>query len=128
MAAQQVKNKKTADVKDESLAKVFWKGFFWGPRQVGRAIAWLSHQPPLKQLGHALRWFFRLRVIRFIGKIFGFGYFKGSWQELKLVTWPTRREGRRLTTAVIIFSIIFGGLVAIVDYGLDKLFKQVLLK
>jgi preprotein translocase SecE subunit len=44
------------------------------------------------------------------------------------VTWPTWRESRRLTGAVILFSVIFGGLIAIVDYGLDKLFKQLLLK
>jgi preprotein translocase SecE subunit len=92
------------------------------------SVGWLAHKPPLKQIGHAVRWFFRLRAVRFIGRILGLGYFRRSWQELKHVTWPTRREGRRLTTAVIIFSIVFGALIAVVDYGLDKLFRQVLLK
>jgi preprotein translocase subunit SecE len=113
---------------NESLVKVFFRGFFWPVRMAGKGIAWLSHHFPLKQIGHGLRWFFHLKAMRFLGRILGFGYVRSSWQELKFVTWPTRREGRRLTTAVIIFSVIFGGLVAIVDYGLDKLFKQVLLK
>jgi len=95
---------------------------------VGKGLAWLAHRPPLKQIGHGLRWFFRLRPVRFIGRILGFTYIRSSWQELKNVTWPTRREGRRLTTAVIIFSVIFGALIAVVDFGLDKLFKQVFLK
>jgi preprotein translocase SecE subunit len=55
-------------------------------------------------------------------------YFRNSWRELKLVTWPNRRETFRLTGAVIAFSIVFGGVVAAVDYGLDKLFREVLLK
>jgi preprotein translocase SecE subunit len=55
-------------------------------------------------------------------------YFINSWRELKLVTWPSRRETWRLTGAVFIFAIIFGALVAIVDKGLDEIFKKVILK
>lgn len=51
-----------------------------------------------------------------------------AWQELRQVTWPNRRETTKLTTAVIIFAFVFGGLVAIIDYGLDKLFRNVILK
>ena len=46
--------------------------------------------------------------------------------ELKQVTWPNRQETFKLTTAVIIFAIVFGGLIAITDFGLEKLFKQLL--
>jgi preprotein translocase SecE subunit len=113
---------------DESLVRVFFRGFFWPLRMVFKGLAWITHRPPLKQIGHALRWFFRLRAVRFIGRMLGFGYFRSSWQELRQVTWPARREGRRLTTAVIIFSVVFGALIAVVDFGLDKLFRQVLLK
>lgn len=113
---------------DESLVKVFFRGFLWPIRMFGKALVWLSHRPPLKQVGHGLRWFFMLKPLRFLGRILGFGYITGSYSELKQVTWPTKTEGRRLTTAVIIFSVIFGGLVAIVDFGLDKLFKDFLLK
>ena len=95
---------------------------------IGKGLAWISHRPPLKQIGHGLRWFFRLKAVRFLGRILGFSYVRSSAQELKQVTWPTKREGRRLTTAVIIFSVVFGALIAVVDYGLDKVFKQLFLK
>ena len=55
-------------------------------------------------------------------------YFVYSFRELKNVTWPNRREARRLTTAVILFSFVLSVSVALVDYGLDKLFKKVILK
>jgi preprotein translocase SecE subunit len=51
-------------------------------------------------------------------------YFRGSWQELKLVTWPGWNEGRRLTSAVLIFAIIFGAVIAGVDWVLDKFFHH----
>ncbi|MEJ0073050.1 MAG: preprotein translocase subunit SecE [Candidatus Saccharibacteria bacterium] len=126
--ARIVTNPSPADNDDESLVRVFFRGFFWPLKMIGKGLVWISHRPPLKQIGHGLRWFFRLRVVRFIGRIIGFSYIRGSWQELKQVTWPTKREGRRLTTAVIIFSVVFGALIALVDFGLDKLFKQILLK
>jgi preprotein translocase subunit SecE len=112
----------------ESLVRVFFRGFFLPVRMIGRGLAWISHRPPLKQIGHALRWFFRLRIMRFIGRILGIRFIRNSWRELKFVTWPTRREGLRLTSAVIVFSVIFSILLAGVDYGLDKLFKHLLLK
>ncbi len=119
-----------SDTSDDSitLVQVFFKGFFLPARLVGKGLAWLAHQPPLKQIGHSLRWFFRLKVVRFAGRILGFSFIRSSWRELKYVTWPTKREGRRLTTAVILFSVVFGAIIAVVDYGLDKLFKQLLLK
>ena len=112
----------------ESLVRVFFRGFFLPLRLVFRGLAWLGHRPPLKQIGHGMRWFFRLRFIRFIGRVVGLGFVRGSWQELKQVTWPARREGLRLTSAVIVFSVVFSVVLAVVDYGLDKLFKQLLLK
>lgn len=126
--ARTVKSTDKSKSADESLVRVFFRGFFWPVKMIGQGLAWLAHRPPLKQIGHALRWFFGLRAVRFIGRLLGLGYLRGSWQELKQVTWPTRREGRRLTTAVIIFAVVFGALIAGVDYGLDKLFRQVLLK
>ncbi len=130
--AKKTSNKNTSENQD--LGKAFWTGFFWPVRYllqalkyVGKVFAWVSHKPPLKQIGHGLRWFFRLRAIQFIGRMLGFGYFKSSWKELKQVTWPTRHESFRLTGAVLIFSVAFGLFIALVDYGLDKLFRQILL-
>jgi preprotein translocase SecE subunit len=55
-------------------------------------------------------------------------YFINSWREVRLVTWPNRRETWRLTGAVFIFVVVFGALVALVDKGLDEIFKKVILK
>ncbi len=68
------------------------------------------------------------KPFRLLGRVLFPGYFRNSLQELRLVAWPSWRESRRLTYAVLIFAIIFGALIALVDYGLDKVFKQVLLK
>lgn len=74
---------------------------------------------------------FRTRPARFIGRILSkvllINYFRDSWRELKQVTWPGRRETLQLTFAVFAFALSFGLLIAVVDFGLDKLFKEVLL-
>jgi preprotein translocase SecE subunit len=54
-------------------------------------------------------------------------YFSEAYKELKRVTWPNRRETWRLMDAVFLFATIFGLLITVVDYGLDKLFKQAFL-
>lgn len=54
-------------------------------------------------------------------------FLRNSWAELKQVEWPSRKETAKLTLAVLVFALIFGGLVAIVDFGLDKVFKELLL-
>lgn len=66
-------------------------------------------------------------VGRFLSRFLIPPYFKNSWRELKLVTWPTGKQTRDLTMAVVLFSIVFGAAVALVDFGLDKLFKKVIL-
>jgi preprotein translocase SecE subunit len=72
-----------------------------------------------------------VRILRLI--LTGIGwlvpkYFINSWREVRQVTWPSRRETWRLTTAVFVFAIVFGALVAGVDKGLDEIFKKVILK
>ncbi len=54
-------------------------------------------------------------------------YFRSSYKELKLVSWPNRKETWRLVFAVFIFATLFGLLITVVDFGLDKLFKQAFL-
>ncbi len=51
-----------------------------------------------------------------------------SWGELRDVTWPNKKETYRLTVAVFVFSIVFGLIVALLDIGLDKVFKEIILK
>lgn len=69
----------------------------------------------------------KFKVFRVIGYILLPPYIRNSFRELRLVTWPGRLQTRRLTFAVIIFSLIFGGIVAGVDYGLDKAFRALIL-
>lgn len=74
----------------------------------------------------------RIKIVRKVGKFLSkyllIDYFRSSWKELKLVKWPNWQQSRKLTLAVIIFAVIFGALVAVLDYGLDKLFRNILLK
>lgn len=70
------------------------------------------------------------RVGRFLNKrrYFVPKYFRDSWAELKLVTWPSRRESWRLTGAVFVFAVVFGLCVTFVDKILDKVVRDILLK
>lgn len=83
---------------------------------------------PFRALGRGLRRIERFRPLHILGLVLVPRYFRNSWHELRLVTWPTKRESRRLTFAVMCFAVIFGVIIAIVDYGLDKVFKRILLK
>ncbi len=83
---------------------------------------------PFRPIGRLLVRIERWKPIHILGLIIIPRYFRNSWKELRLVVWPSRRETRRLTSAVLIFAVIFGVLIAVVDYGLDKLFKVVILK
>lgn len=51
-----------------------------------------------------------------------------AFRELRLVQWPTAKQTMRLTWAVFVFSLVFGSIVAVVDFGLDKVFKYVFVK
>lgn len=54
-------------------------------------------------------------------------YFRNSFKELRDVKWTSRKETVNLTMAVFIFAVVFGIIIALTDYGLDKLFKKILL-
>ena len=66
------------------------------------------------------------RPLRIIGKILLPPYIRNSWKELRLVTWPQWGQSIRLTFAVLVFAAVFGLVIAGVDYGLDKFFRQIL--
>jgi preprotein translocase SecE subunit len=68
------------------------------------------------------------RPFRWLGRHLIPKYFRSAFHELRLTTWPTRKQSRQLTVAVVIFSVIFGIFVSLLDYGLDKLFKEILVK
>lgn len=107
-AAKKNKAKKVAQ------EKTFWQAFWWG-------------------FLLPLRWIWKVLsiilwpLIWVLKRIIPVKYFVGSWQELRQVTWPNMKDTLRLTLAVIIFSVVFGLLIAAVDYGIDKFFKQLIL-
>ena len=72
---------------------------------------------------------FKTRPVRLIGRVLAtillLRFFSASWKEVRQVEWPDIRTTIRLTIAVFVFSILFGALIAITDFGLDKLFRKV---
>lgn len=70
----------------------------------------------------------RVKPFRILGFILVPPYFRNSWKELRQVTWPKFKESLRLTSAVIVFAVVFGAVVALLDFVLDKVFREVLLK
>lgn len=83
---------------------------------------------PFRVIGEKSSKLGKFKFFRIIGLVLVPPYFRNSWKELRQVTWTKRRESFRLTFAVIAFAAVFGVLVAVLDYGLDKVFKEVLLK
>lgn len=55
-------------------------------------------------------------------------YIKESYQELKKVVWPTRRQTISHTTAVIFISLTVAAFLGFIDYalqlGLEQLFQR----
>lgn len=95
-------------------------------RAIGRFIAMIARPFSF------LLWPFKTRPARFVGRalaaIFFLRYFRNAWKELKQVSWPNRKETWQLTFAVFVFAIIFAIFITIIDFGLDKLFRNVILK
>lgn len=96
------------------------------PKKTG----WLKRifGPIFRPIGKALQPVFNWKPIRVVGKVIFPAYFRNSWRELKQVTWPNWKQSRQLTFAVLIFAVVFGAAIALVDYGLDKIFRNILLK
>lgn len=85
-------------------------------------------KPVIGPIGKFLSRVGRLKPVNFLGRIVVPSFIRSSWKELKLVKWPNLKQSRDLTFAVLVFAVIFGAIVAAVDFGLDKLFRNVLLK
>jgi preprotein translocase subunit SecE len=54
-------------------------------------------------------------------------YFRDSWREVKKVTWPTRKNALKMTTSVVIFTVVFALFTSIVDYGFNQLVERIFL-
>jgi len=64
------------------------------------------------------------KVFKFLPK---FKFIRSSFSEIRSVTWPNRRDTLRLTFAVILFSVIFGIMISLLDWGFEIIFKKVFL-
>ncbi|HSW85769.1 MAG TPA: preprotein translocase subunit SecE [Candidatus Saccharimonadales bacterium] len=100
------------------------------PKQPGRVRRFVRNLfgrifRPVKAIS---KWLYRFKIIRIIGRVVVPKYIRQSWKELRLVTWPTWKQSVQLTYAVLIFAVIFGATIAAVDYGLDKIFRNILLR
>lgn len=51
--------------------------------------------------------------------------FAGFKDELKQVTWPTRKEATELTITVVILSLIVALFVGIIDFSLAKVLELI---
>ena len=49
------------------------------------------------------------KVLSVIGKVIFPTYFRDSWRELRLVTWPNWEQSRQLTFAVLVFANMYVG-------------------
>ncbi len=88
-----------------------------------------------KPLARPLRFItapFRTRPVRavgrFLGRIFWPRYFRNAWKEVRLVTWPSRRDTIKLTFAVIVFAVVFGLAAAGTDFVLDKIIRRIVFR
>lgn len=54
------------------------------------------------------------------------GYFKGAWQELQQVRWPTRSATWSMTLAVIAFTVLMAVIILLLDAGFNWLSSQIL--
>ncbi len=56
-----------------------------------------------------------------------FAFIRDIIDELRKVTWPTRREAVRLTIMVIIVCVVVGIFLGAIDYGFAELVAKVFL-
>ena len=52
-------------------------------------------------------------------------FFQESWQELKKVQWPSRKETYAATLVVIIVVVLISVYLALVDLGLTKAIQAI---
>lgn len=53
-------------------------------------------------------------------------FFEESWQELKKVHWPSRKETYAATLVVIVLVILISVYLAVVDLGLTKAIQAII--
>jgi len=124
--------KQTSETKKPNIVKRVITAPFKFIFKILKAIALFIANSPLGRLVKAIwksKVFTPIRFIfKLLGKVLLLSYFRNSWKELRQVTWPDNRTTWRLTGAVLVFALIFGLMVAGLDFVLEKGFREVLLK
>ena len=130
--AEEIQKPKRRVRKVETVREKSAKSAELAGKSTRRSLIWHGFTVPFRLIGRGFKkiasFLARFKVFRILGRILVPYYFRNSWKELKQVTWPSGKQTRQLTIAVIIFAIIFGAVVALLDFILDKVFKEVLLK
>jgi preprotein translocase SecE subunit len=54
------------------------------------------------------------------------GYFRGAWQELRQVRWPSRKDTWKMTLSVIVYVLIFAGIIMVLDWIFQAISKLVI--
>ena len=52
-------------------------------------------------------------------------YIKGSVEEMKKVTWPTKDELKESTTVVIVVCLIIAAFTYVIDMAINQIFKGI---
>lgn len=55
-------------------------------------------------------------------------YFQESLEEMKKVTWPTKKETYNYTILVIVISLVVAAFLGILDYFLNLGFKELIIQ
>ena len=53
-------------------------------------------------------------------------YFKGSFQELKKVTWPTHQQAIKLTIIVLGFCVVSAVIVGVFDLAFNRGYQELI--
>lgn len=63
-------------------------------------------------------------MIKFIEKLKS--YFKSSWQELKQVNWPTKKEATRYAAEVLGLALVLALILGLADFGFMQLLRLII--
>ena len=97
------------------------KGKIHRPLSVLRKVGAKEYHPipvPDNKAGKILK-----KRVRFVPK-----FIREAWAELKLVTWPTKKQAANLTFAVFAFAIFFAVFIQLLDLVFNKLVKEIFIK
>lgn len=65
-------------------------------------------------------------VARLRANAFGRFVYDAYYELRHKVTWPTPKEARNMTIAVVALSAVVGGIIAVADFGLHQLFLWII--